>query len=382
VLGSAVLETILGMIFVYLVLSIISSSIIEILAAANWTDKRFPSRALTLKQGIEHFLGPELSGELYNHPIIKVQSPPRKNGKGKSPKPPTGPSYITSSDFALVLSERLIECLSPGLPESELEKLKWSPEEEDARRVSLRARAAVINLRAALGHADVPKAIQVGSDAKAFYAKIPGKTLEVGEIASALIRQAYLRQKPAFDGIEKWFDDQMERISGWYKNRISGWLLVVGFLVALALNADTFRMSQVFWGSEALRKAVAAQAEKNAPSMKVSGSDILSGTGMQGIGGAFDASILPFGWNREQVSSTLMGFRARFQGIAWIGLDPLKAIGAALWFGIWGKFTWLIGLVLTSVAISFGAPFWFNLMNKVIQLRLSTPPPPKSKEPS
>jgi hypothetical protein len=31
----------------------------------------------------------------------------------------------------------------------------------------------------------------------------------------------------------------------------------------------------------------------------------------------------------------------------------------------------IIGLLITTIAVSFGAPFWFELLNKLVNLRMA-----------
>jgi hypothetical protein len=40
--------------------------------------------------------------------------------------------------------------------------------------------------------------------------------------------------------------------------------------------------------------------------------------------------------------------------------------------------TKVFGLLLTVLALSLGAPFWFDMLNKIINIRSSGPPPVKS----
>lgn len=37
----------------------------------------------------------------------------------------------------------------------------------------------------------------------------------------------------------------------------------------------------------------------------------------------------------------------------------------------------LVGLLLTALALSSGASFWFELLNQLVKLRTSLKPPPK-----
>ena len=54
-------------------------------------------------------------------------------------------------------------------------------------------------------------------------------------------------------------------------------------------------------------------------------------------------------------------------------------IGAGWWDQV--KWHWL-GWILTALAISLGAPFWFDLLNKFIVIRSAVKPHEKSPEES
>lgn len=44
---------------------------------------------------------------------------------------------------------------------------------------------------------------------------------------------------------EEWFDDAMERVSGWYKRRVHVLLAVIAAAVVVVLNADTLAAGRV-----------------------------------------------------------------------------------------------------------------------------------------
>src|SRR6185503_3038204 len=113
--GSTILDVAVGMIFVYLLIALIVSSLSELIAAAlKW-------RAKNLAAGIHRLLGSttdQAAGELkslkdkmYEHPLIKCLY------KGKQ-----GPSYIPSHTFALVLLDLISEA-DPETPRT-VESLK------------------------------------------------------------------------------------------------------------------------------------------------------------------------------------------------------------------------------------------------------------------
>ena len=134
-----------------------------------------------------------------------------------------------------------------------------------------------------------------------------------------------------------WFDGAMERVAGWYRRIVHAILLGIGLAVAVALNIDTVNIAERLWQDDALRAAVVRQAEQaqepsvDGPDFPEASKDIQAGikglTGLQ----------LPVGWAE--------GVRP----------DP------------WTQA--IAGWALAGLAFSFGAPFWFDLLNRVARLR-------------
>jgi hypothetical protein len=48
----------------------------------------------------------------------------------------------------------------------------------------------------------------------------------------------------ALANMEKWYDEAMDRLTGWYKRYSQWWALGLAFVIALVLNADTFEISK------------------------------------------------------------------------------------------------------------------------------------------
>jgi hypothetical protein len=121
----------------------------------------------------------------------------------------------------------------------------------------------------------------------------------------ALLQNAQCDLARAQSSFENWFNDAMSRASGWYKRRTQVWTLVLAAGITLGLNADTLTVARHFWVEPALRSS-------------------------QGI--------VP-GWNR-----------------------------AAFTTDLWGWFSRILGWCLTIAAVSLGAPFWFDVLNKFTNL--------------
>ena len=91
--GSGILDTIIGLIFVFLLVSLLVTIMNEMIAAA------FQSRAKWLRFGIERLLGSDWMEQLYAHPLVEGSA---QNG-ATTPDWRDGPSYIPSRSFANIL---------------------------------------------------------------------------------------------------------------------------------------------------------------------------------------------------------------------------------------------------------------------------------------
>src|SRR5262245_60312442 len=105
--GSQVLEVALGLVIMYLLLSLIASSIRE--GLESW----MKTRASDLERGIRELLvdkdGKGLTHQIYSHPLInglfKGQHDPQATASQRMPRGGNLPSYIPSSNFAVALMD-------------------------------------------------------------------------------------------------------------------------------------------------------------------------------------------------------------------------------------------------------------------------------------
>jgi hypothetical protein len=155
----------------------------------------------------------------------------------------------------------------------------------------------------------------------------------------------------ARDRIEHWFDGTMDRVSGWYKRTAQIIIFVAGLVLCVALNGDTLMIVKELWNDEALRRVVIAQAEKKVQAGNPSDANTANASLVEVAGEIRQANMPPIGW-----SSSAGDIRALpDSALAW----TLK----------------VLGILLSSFAIVLGAPFWFDVLNKIINLRLSGDPP-------
>ncbi len=160
--------------------------------------------------------------------------------------------------------------------------------------------------------------------------------------------------------IEVWFDRSMDRASGVYKRNARGVAILLGTAIAIGANADTVNIISRLSKDAMLRSTVNFYAqqlvEKNAPTKL---EDLTSFTKIQNeISQALDNLAVPFGWsepNRLEIDSQ----------------------GNLLWPAFVRKF---FGWILSGVAISMGAVFWFDVLSKIINIRNAGKKPPSTTD--
>jgi len=178
--------------------------------------------------------------------------------------------------------------------------------------------------------------------------------------------------------VETWFDDTMDRASGWYKRHRQVGAFVIGLVFAVLINVDSVNIGIHMWRDPALRQAVVAQAELyNLPAEGEAGPD--EAEDLRDTFGELQSSLtelqIPIGWNfvavepnpgRENCKFLILGAPAegQVQGI-WFKEQCLQEQATRGW-GILSK---LIGLIVTAAAATFGAPFWFEILQKLIAIR-------------
>jgi len=343
--GSQIIDIAIGMVFVYLLLSLLCSAANEIIEA------KLKNRAKSLDLGIRNLLGGDLAKKLYEHDLISGLFSD-KQGK---------PSYIPSRTFALAL---LNTVFPEGTPPAD-------------------------------GQAGAPAADAL----KSFRDKI--SALPAGD-AVAPIKKALLALIDDAQGdinklkanIENWYDAAMDRVSGWYKRRAHAIILVLGVVLSVALNADSAYLARHLSTDPALRNSLVsastAYAQKqNEAAKQATGQETKPPA--ESAQANFDKSYkqleelgLPIGWRVEgddprlQVDDRSKEKAAVDPHLKWPGLRLQNASVRTEWLSQI-RFHWL-GWLLTAFAISLAAPFWFDMLNRLIVVRSTVKPKEKSPE--
>jgi hypothetical protein len=487
--GSTVLDVAIGMVFVYLLLSLLCSAVNEYMEATlNY-------RAKNLQKGIQLLLDGEIAPQKtwliaraisYLKETFGVAPPPKaapsaaKNastGSDAATTPPaptddgatkttaTGDESKTSSPFSKQLYEH-------GLIRALYQDAGRLPSYIPSRTFAL----ALWNIASQKIKSDDPNKLVNPNDP----AKPPTLQQIEGVIrASGLgthLQQALITMIDEADGnfnravknIEDWYDSSMDRVSGWYKRHVQWILLVTGIIVASLINADTVNIAKSLIQDKTLRDVIVASATEYAkengasaasPETKKGGADTNtnssnsnssnstpSNSNSSGTSGAnsnarrerdtkagnananntntngVNTNTATGGGEQSgnantQQSNSNDGAKAgstggapnptpspapssnpiqqAYEKINTLGLPIGWKLGSNITQdairgfprrgeGGWNILSWfllkLFGLFLTGLAISQGAPFWFDILNKFMVIRSTVKPKEKSKE--
>jgi hypothetical protein len=296
------LNIVIGLAAVYTAFSLLASWIQERIAAV------MQFRSKTLKEGIQRMVDDVPTYvKLLNQPsIIAAQSPKQRD-----------PSYISATQFSMAV-------------------------------MGLIGAAGAIGQTGASALATLQGGIR----------GLPPSRLK--DALSTLAGEANADVTSFISGIESWFDDQMDRVTGWYKRYTQVILLVVGAIVAAAFNVDTIRIADDLTTTPFALDQSKLNANTAAAEQYVS-SQVFAQLHL----GWPDANSCP--------PATTAGNGTRTTTSA----DKCSIADTP------DKITWkVLGLLLTAVALSLGAPFWFDALSRFMNVRASGPPPAKSSSAS
>lgn len=300
--GSDIIEVVIGLVFVYFIMSLLCSTITEFIA------RIVAMRAKTLKDGIKRLLNDDtLRDRIFNHPLISGSSP-KKNNKG--------PSNISSRTFSLVLFDTIMS--PPDSPDSEASGVS-KPKLDTAQQV-------IENFEKKID-------------------EMPESQKQTKQVLNTLLISAKTHTEK-WEGvltefqnsIEKWFDDSMDRVSGWYKRKSQLIILGIAIVFCLALNIDTFAIANNLFQDTTLRASVVTIAETQAQQDQA---DIDIAELREELSGL----DIPMGWSDSESSPN----RAPTDFSGWI----IK----------------ILGILFTAFAVSLGSSFWFDLLGKIVNMR-------------
>jgi hypothetical protein len=350
----AALDVAVGLIFVYLLVSLFVTALNEYVSSfLNKRSEYLLSRVQSLLggDGSEKKTGewsPEMCS-VWNHPLIsalKSHQTTEDHCTKRGALLKNAPSYIPGKTFAVALTETLKPSENAHLTFTQLKTAVSGIENNEALKKAL---------------------LPMIDDAE-------GK-VEV------------FQQRVA-----TWFDGAMDRTSGSYKRWIHRLTFWAGFAVAVAFNVNSLQLIDNLWRDPVARAGLVAQASVTAksaddvqsaqaqltpPAPAAAGGDEAAAPdaepecnceGNQNAADLAQDLPLPIGWSQE--------------GLCALVHEPLsslppskrpatvcKAPYRSAWSATVKIFLTVLGLAITGLAVSLGSPFWFGILQSVTNIR-------------
>jgi len=167
--------------------------------------------------------------------------------------------------------------------------------------------------------------------------------------------------------LEHWYDDQMARVSGWYKRHVRSVSLVVGLVLVLSFNLNVLSIARSIYTDQALRGSVVTQATQ---ASQCGSKD--PATCLADIRAEIDrvrGDGLPIGWAEVQACS------APHADCNWPEQKGLWGHGHQFPQAAADVLLLLLGWGLMVIALLPGARFWFDALSQLGSLRSTGPKP-------
>ena len=188
--------------------------------------------------------------------------------------------------------------------------------------------------------------------------------------------------------IEKWFNDSMDRVSGLYKRKIKLVTFIVSIIVTGLFNVNTIHIIEVAKADPVVRQHLNDLADQ-----VIADSTFVKEVRLQELSDADyhkgyvnDSSLTEteIDVHEEEYQSGPLHKKdsidqanrsKRLKDISELIANSDLPIG---WMpGEWQKLTWwsLVGLAITAFALTAGAPYWFDVLKKLVNARSAGPKP-------
>lgn len=199
---ASILSTVIGIVFVMLLFSMLSSTILELIAGYT------SLRGKHLIKAIRGMIGKEGTTEFIKHPFFRQLAAGSSENVTDNGKKVSLPSYISADTFSSVLLDMLEIDPSTDLKKT-VNALPEGPQKELA----------------------------------VFLYKKTGDDL-------AAMKKS----------LEDWYDEVMDRVTGAYKRHTQRYLLIIGFAVAVVFNVDMLNVYGNLSANASLSNQIADQA--------------------------------------------------------------------------------------------------------------------------
>lgn len=324
------IEICIGLVFIYLLLSLMATILLELFAGLT------AQRGKLLGKAIADILRDNqgLSTAFFQNPLYKQLQSTEKNT----------PSYISAGRFWNIIYLQLFKDDGSRIDFQTLEK----------------------NIREKLPDGDFKNTL----------------LLYINQAEGSMAKLQLL--------LNQWYDECMEGLTGWYKRKTQGILILIGLILAVFFNANSIRIYETLNADDKKREALVAMAEKAVSDGQIAKMvEAIKNSGDTSSARADSLmrvyrSYLDTVRQQYAASSNLLGLGWNCDcppGVSWKAPDNNKVFTREVKNALYGcpetlnqseelrQWLSLLGWLITGLAISLGAPFWFDILKLLINIR-------------
>ena len=411
---TAILEVVVGVVFVIILLSIVVTEVNTLIARAA------KMRARNLRGAINQLVDdPVIRAKVYAHPLIQLvkadaiapsQRLTRAEAEKITRKPIGGVDHIEPATFVNVMLATVKAESDQRLFGALINVVDGMPPGAERRGLRVMTQRIINSgqgmkeLRNALRHvqdrryraalADVVNQMdedvsRLGMSTSGNVALLAGlQQIEDDKLRNVLgtVFASAQDMPAARASLETWYNQAMSRASAAYTAKMKILSLIVALCFALLINIDSLHIAQTLWEDPERRAQISSEATYSVQSgvldepaggntlddgFSASNADdntqledaLASGATIVDQLGDLEALSLPIGWRYTDLSAQPADhFARRDPGNLWNYAPNNNPEG---WQAL--LLAKLLGIAATVIAAAQGAPFWFGIVNKVLR---------------
>ena len=348
----------------------------------------------------------KIGDHFFDHPLIK--------NYGASRLYPL-PSYISAKNFSTVMFEVLKQDFTNKIDHIAKYKSTFSENQtKDSIKNDLMHTMDIVKIKELIDY------YTMHYDESDFKAESPKIDIETLKLLKLHLHESLYNVEIFTEKIEGWFEDTMNRAAGWYKRQTQIILFVIGIVLAILFNVDTLQITQRLSVDKETRDKLVEMAIETADKYKddprvkktiSNGVAILDPNDTTGYNDSIYQKyqnqvdsikkflegdlkkandLIAIGWEdivKKQDSSKIISQFIKKKDcsdpvIEAIKKDSLRQIAIRDSMYNMHRFSYTVsyiynnastinflGFIITAFAICMGAPFWFDLLNKLVKLR-------------
>ena len=356
--GFPIVDLVIGIIFIYFLLSIICSSAVELWFSllgtrakilGQWLEQIFDKPAFNSngdeaynKDGTRSTVGQEIM----NHCMVTALSKPGK-----------ATSYIDAENFVSALLDKIT--IAPTNVKNSEAVAQFPP-------VNLPEFISAIKTSTLIS-GELKRTILIFANEATNAA-----ALTTGAVGAHVVTEIKSDLDHFRSRLERWYDTNADRLTGKLKkSKVLPATFILATIITVSLNVDTINICKYLYNNKDISKQLAAAAVSNLNNYAPRLAEISAKESARKNGDTTAITLARWNENTIQLKNDIENLQSLELPIGW---TKVKESFPRYFFQLQHIGGWLA----TIFAICMGAPFWFDLLNKIANLRGVGPKPSSS----